>query len=39
MAFRPVYVSRSDALTEGTADQLLAHNRTGAALCGWKPAR
>jgi len=38
-AFRPVYVSRADALTDGTADQLLAHNRTGAALCGWRPAR
>ncbi len=37
-AFRPVYVSRADALTEGTAEQLLAHNRTGATLCGWTPA-
>lgn len=38
-AFRPVYVSRADALTDGTAEQILAHNRTGATLCGWKPAR
>lgn len=37
-AFHPVYVSRADALTDGTAEQLLAHNRTGAALCGWRPA-
>lgn len=38
-AFRPVYVSRADALTDGTAEQILAHNRTGVVLCGWKPAR
>lgn len=33
---RPIYVSRSDILTDGTARQLLAHNETGAARCGWK---
>ncbi|MBP2233141.1 hypothetical protein J2847_006476 [Azospirillum agricola] len=35
-AFRPVYISRADALTDGTAEQLLAHNATGARLCGWR---
>ncbi|RJF85094.1 hypothetical protein D3877_02015 [Azospirillum cavernae] len=36
-AFRPVYTSRADTLTDATAEQLLAHNRTGASLCGWTP--
>ena len=35
-AFRPVYVSRADVLTDGTAEQVLAHNLTGARLCGWQ---
>lgn len=38
VAFRPIYTSRADMLTDGTAEQLLAHNLTGARLCGWKPA-
>ncbi|WP_211102928.1 hypothetical protein [Azospirillum sp. B21] len=38
-AFRPIYTSRADALTDGTAEQLLAHNLTGAQLCGWAPVR
>jgi hypothetical protein len=33
--WRPILVSRSDALTEGTARQILAHNEAGARLCGW----
>lgn len=33
--WRPIYVSRADVLTEGTARQVLAHNETGARLCGW----
>lgn len=33
---RPIYVSRQDVLTEGTADQIEAHNNTGARVCGWK---
>lgn len=35
-AFRPVYTSRADTLSEGTAEQLLSHNITGAKLCGWR---
>ncbi|WP_455182927.1 hypothetical protein [Azospirillum palustre] len=38
-AFRPIYTSRADMLTDGTAEQLLAHNLTGVQLCGWTPAR
>lgn len=38
-AFRPIYTSRADVFTDGTAEQLLAHNLTGARLCGWEPAR
>lgn len=33
---RAIYVSVQDVLTEGTADQIEAHNNTGARLCGWK---
>ncbi|SMF72308.1 hypothetical protein SAMN02982917_4134 [Azospirillum oryzae] len=34
-AFRPIYISRADVFTDGTAEQLMAHNLTGASLCGW----
>lgn len=30
-------LSRSDVLTRQTKNQILAHNETGAKLCGWKP--
>lgn len=33
----PIYVSRDDVLTLGTAQQILAHNRAGAKICDWKP--
>ena len=33
--FRPIYVGKADVLTEQTARDLLAHNRTGRELCGW----
>ncbi len=33
-AFGPIYTSRVDVFTDGTAEQLLAHNLTGARLCG-----
>ena len=33
--WRPIYVSLADALTDGTARQILAHNETGRAICGW----
>jgi hypothetical protein len=34
---RPIFPSRTDVLSEGTARQMLAHNETGAARCGWSP--
>lgn len=36
---RPIYVSKSDKLTDPTADQILAHNMTGQRLCGWTPSK
>lgn len=33
--WRAIYVAKDDSLTTETARALLAHNRTGAALCGW----
>jgi kynureninase len=36
LAFKPIYVSKSDVLTDGTARAILAHNETGAKKCGWK---
>lgn len=35
--WRPIYPSRTDVLTDGTAKAILAHDHTGAKLCGWKP--
>jgi hypothetical protein len=37
--WRPIYVSKADVLTDGTARAILAHNETGAKLCGWTPAK
>lgn len=36
-AWRPIYVSPDDVLTDATARAILKHDRTGAKLCGWKP--
>ena len=38
-AWRPIYISRADSLTDGTAEQILAHNLTGARLCRWRPVQ
>ena len=32
-----VIVSPEDVLTDGTARQIVAHDETGAKLCGWEP--
>jgi hypothetical protein len=32
---RPIYISKQDALTDGTARQILDHNEVGKTLCGW----
>ena len=34
---KPIYVSRDDVLTDGTARQIKDHDETGAKVCGWKP--
>jgi hypothetical protein len=34
----PIFVSKSDVLSDATAKSILAHNRAGAAKCGWKPS-
>ena len=32
---RPIYISKQDALTDGTARQILDHNEVGKSLCRW----
>ena len=32
---RPILVGRDDVLTEATAAGILAHNESGARICGW----
>lgn len=32
----PIYVDKTDVLSDSTAKQILAHNKAGAAKCGWK---
>lgn len=32
----PIMVSKHDVLTEGTAQAILSHNRSGARVCGWQ---
>ena len=34
---KPIYVDKADVLTDDTAKAILAHNRAGARICGWKP--
>jgi hypothetical protein len=34
---RPIYVSKADVLSDETAAAILAHNKAGAKVCGWKP--
>lgn len=34
---KPIYVSKADVLTDDTAAAILAHNKAGAKVCGWKP--
>ena len=33
----PIYVDKADVLSDDTAKSILAHNRAGAKVCGWKP--
>lgn len=32
---KPLLVDKRDSLTPGTTAAILAHNKTGEALCGW----
>ena len=34
----PIYIGDADDLTDETARQILAHNQTGAEICGWSPS-
>ncbi len=34
---QPIRISKGDRLTPATADAIVAHDRTGQRLCGWKP--
>lgn len=36
---KPIWLSRSDVLTDDTADQIIAHNETGSRICGQTWAR
>ena len=36
---KPIYVSKADVLTDDTAAAILAHNKAGAKVCGWKPKK
>jgi hypothetical protein len=33
----PIRPSRADVLTDGTLEQIVAHNEIGERLCGWRP--
>lgn len=36
---RPIFIDKTDKLSQGTVDQILAHNMTGQRLCGWQPSK
>lgn len=38
-AFKPIYLDKSDVLSDATAAAVLAHNKAGAQKCNWKPLR
>lgn len=35
----PIFVSKTDVLSDATAKAILAYDKTGAAKCGWKPSK
>jgi len=35
-AFIPVYIDGTDAISDGTARQILTNNESGHTLCGWE---
>ncbi|PFH26653.1 hypothetical protein BX604_0349 [Burkholderia sp. JKS000303] len=34
---KPIYLEKTDVLSDSTARAVLEHNRTGAKVCGWRP--
>lgn len=36
---RPIYLDKSDVLSDSTAAAILAHNKSGAKNCNWKPLK
>lgn len=32
---KPIYISKTDSISDATARQILEHNLTGKTLCGW----
>jgi len=36
---KPIYLDKSDVLSDATAAAILAHNKAGARNCNWKPLK
>ncbi|WP_241301210.1 hypothetical protein [Burkholderia cenocepacia] len=34
---KPIYLDKTDVLSDATARAVLGHNQAGAKVCGWKP--
>lgn len=34
---KPIYLDKTDVLSDATARAVLAHNLAGSKICGWKP--
>jgi hypothetical protein len=36
---KPIYLDKSDVLSDATAKAILAHDQAGAKICNWKPLK
>lgn len=36
---KPIYLDKTDVLSDATAKAILAHDQTGAKACNWKPLK
>jgi hypothetical protein len=36
---KPIYLDKSDVLSDATAKAILAHDQAGAKACNWKPLK
>jgi hypothetical protein len=36
---KPIYLDKTDVLSDATASAILAHDQAGAAHCNWKPLK